>query len=142
GSRAPRRSPLSGRRGGGWERRTNASPARSCPRAMPDSSASSDASSWYPLAPLLLTNKEYGRQPERDQYNRTRNNDAVPPRCLEPRTNGLKVRCSTVELEGRDRLKRWKKTLQRFGPEPRGRGYRGGLLSAVGDSVSTHSLHS
>jgi hypothetical protein len=27
--------------------------------------------------------------------------DWVPPRGLEPRTNGLKVRCSTVELEGR-----------------------------------------
>ena len=24
----------------------------------------------------------------------------MPPRGLEPRTNGLKVRCSTVELEG------------------------------------------
>jgi hypothetical protein len=60
----------------------------------------------------------------------------VPPRGLEPRTNGLKVRCSTVELEGRDRLKSWKKTLQQFGPEPGGRGYRLALVRPVADSAS------
>ena len=37
------------------------------------------------------------RQPETDQFTTL---DSVPPRGLEPRTNGLKVRCSTVELEG------------------------------------------
>ena len=60
----------------------------------------------------------------------------VPPRGLEPRTNGLKVRCSTVELEGRDRLKRWKKTLPRFGPEPGGRGYRLGPVWPAADLMS------
>ena len=59
----------------------------------------------------------------------------VPPRGLEPRTNGLKVRCSTVELEGRDRLKRWRKTFPRFGPEPGGRGYRLNLVWPVADSA-------
>ena len=44
----------------------------------------------------------------------------VPPRGLEPRTNGLKVRCSTVELEGRDRLKRWKKPSSDSGRNPVG----------------------
>jgi len=34
-------------------------------------------------------------------------------------------------------LKRWKKTLQRFGPEPGGRDYRVGLMSPVADSAST-----
>ena len=60
----------------------------------------------------------------------------MPPRGLEPRTNGLKVRCSTVELEGRDRLKTWKKTFPRFGPEPGGRGYRLCLARHVADSAS------
>jgi hypothetical protein len=33
-------------------------------------------------------------------------------------------------------LKRWKKTLPRFGPEPGGRGYRLGLVWPVADSAS------
>ena len=55
-----------------------------------------------------------------------------PPRGLEPRTNGLKVRCSTVELEGRDRLKDGREP-PRFGPAPGGRGYRLGLVTPVAE---------
>ena len=47
----------------------------------------------------------------------------VPPRGLEPRTNGLKVRCSTVELEGREPVQR-ENIFPRCGSEPGGRGYR------------------
>ena len=50
-------------------------------------------------------------------------NFLVPPRGLEPRTNGLKVRCSTVELEGPDRCRRWTEPPT-IGPEPGWRGYR------------------
>jgi hypothetical protein len=44
--------------------------------------------------------------------------NSVPPRGLEPRTNGLKVRCSTVELEGpaRRKLTRLRARLGPLGP--------------------------
>ena len=35
--------------------------------------------------------------------------ELVRPLGLEPRTNGLKVHCSTIELEARDRQNKWEK---------------------------------